>query len=63
MTVGIDAYETTSHNGDDEENEKDKQSKRQSDDNSGMISIPFILITIVSKVVDPRTPLTIISIC
>ena len=33
------------------------------DDNSGMIGIPFRLITIVSKVVDPMTGLSIISIC
>ena len=31
-------------------------------DNSGMIGIPFILITSVSKVVDPMTDFTIISI-
>ena len=28
MTANIDAYEKTSHNDDDEEKEKDKQSKR-----------------------------------
>ena len=33
------------------------------DNNSGVICVLFILITIVSKVVDPMTGLSIISIC
>ena len=37
-------------------------SEGECDDNSGIIGISFILITIVSEVVDPMTDVTIISI-